>query len=298
MEIYFEESFERDLRKIKDERALKGVVKSIKKVREEESMKLKDSTPNNENWLYNDLAWAFPIITPLEHYLEETELFCNIIREHSKIPLKTLLHLGCGGGHNDYIFKKYFQVTGIDKSIAMLELAKKLNLEVNYHCDDMRVVRLGHSVDTVVAIDSIAYMLTVEDLRKVFTTAFSHLKHGGVFIFIAEDTKENFKQNNTTFYTNSKGEVEITFIDNRYDPDTTDTSYESTFIYLIRRKGNLEVHTDCHLCGLFKLDIFTDLLKEIGFEVKQLKYEPPKSAVEPSGLAGYEYYPMFVCIKP
>lgn len=260
-------------------------------------MKLKTSTSNNEERLYNDLAWAFPIITPLEHYLEETELFCNIIREHSKIHLKTLLHLGCGGGHNDYIFKKYFRVTGIDKSIAMLELAKKLNPEVDYLCEDMRNLRFGYSFNAVVAIDSIAYILTVEDLRKVFTIAFSHLKPGGIFMFIAEDAKEDFKQNNTTFYTNSKGEVEITFIDNRYDPDTTDTSYESTFIYLIRRKRNLEIHTDRHLCGLFKSDIFIDLLKEAGFEVKQLKYEPPASAVEPSGLGGYEYYPMFVCIK-
>lgn len=261
-------------------------------------MKLKNSTSNNENRLYNDLAWTFPIISPLEHYLEETELFCNIIREHSKIPLKTLLHLGCGGGHNDYIFKKYFQVTGIDKSTAMLELAKKLNPEVNYICEDMRALRLGHFFDIVVAIDSIAYMLTVGDLQKMFTTAFSNLNVGGVFMFIAEDIKENFKQNNTTFYTNSKGEIEITFIDNRYDPDPTDTSYESTFIYLIRLNGNLEIYTDHHLCGLFNLNIFTDLLKKIGFEVKLLKYEPPESAVEPSGLAGYEQYPMFVCVKP
>lgn len=261
-------------------------------------MKLKKSTSNKEKRLYNDLAWTFPIISPLDHYLEETQLFCNIIREHSKIPLKTLLHLGCGGGHNDYIFKKYFQVTGIDKSAAMLKLAKELNPEVNYLCEDMRTVQLGHFFDTVVAIDSIAYILTVEDLRKVFTTAFSHLKSGGVFMFIAEDTKENFKQNNTTSYTNSKQGVEITFIDNRYDPDTTDTSYESTFIYLVRRNGNLEIYSDRHLCGLFKSDTFIDLLKEIGFEVKQLRYEPPKSAVEPLGLAGYEYYPMFVCMKP
>lgn len=261
-------------------------------------MKLKNSSSQNENRLYNDLAWTFPIVTPLDHYLEETELFCNIIRENSSIPLKTLLHLGCGGGHNDYIFKKYFQVTGIDKSAAILMLAKELNPEVNYVRDDMRTVRLGNYFDTVVAIDSIAYVLTVEDLRKVFTTAFSHIKSGGVFMFIVEDYKENFKQNNTTSYTNSKEGVEITFIDNRYDPDETDTTYESTFIYLIRRKGNLEIQTDTHLCGLFQLNIFTDLLQEIGFKVKQLKYEPPKSAVESSGLAGYEYYPMFVCIKP
>lgn len=253
---------------------------------------------SNDYRLYDDLSWTWPIISPLEHYLEETELFCNIIKKHSKIPVKTLLHLGCGGGHNDYTFKKYFRVTGIDKSRSMLKLARELNPKVDYLCEDMRRLRLGCSFDAVAAVDSMAYMLTKQDLRKVFTTAFLHLNSGGIFMFIAEDVKENFKQNNTTAYSNSKRGIEITFIDNRYDPDPADTSYESSFIYLVRRKGKLNIYTDRHLCGLFKLDTFNDLLREVGFEVKQLKYKPPASAVEPSGLDGYEYYHMFVCIKP
>ncbi|MEW6041498.1 MAG: class I SAM-dependent methyltransferase, partial [Elusimicrobiota bacterium] len=114
---------------------------------------------NNEKRLYHDLAWTWPIISPLEHYIEETEFFSNVIREHSKIPGKTMLHLGCGGGHNDYTLKKYFQVTGVDVSPEILELAKKLNPEVNYICEDMRTVQLGYSFDAVVAIDSIAYIL-------------------------------------------------------------------------------------------------------------------------------------------
>jgi len=253
---------------------------------------------NNCNRLYDDLAWIFPIITPLEHYLEETELFCNILHEHSKIPLQTILHLGYGGGHNDFVFKKCFQTTGIDKSAAMLALARKLNPEVKYICADMRTFRLDHLFDAIVAVDSIAYLTTEEDLQKMFTTVFSHLNTGGVFMFIVEDEYENFKQNNTTSYSTFKGNIEITFIDNRYDPDPADTSYESTFIYLIRRNGKLEIHTDQHICGLFKSDSYTKLLNETGFEVNLMNYEPPKSAVESSGLAGYARYPMFVCIKP
>jgi len=259
---------------------------------------LKKFPLNNEKRLYSDLAWTWPIISPLEYYIEETEFFCNVIREHSKIPVKTLLHLGCGGGHNDYTLKKYFQVTGVDVSPEILELAKKLNPEVNYISGDIRSVRLENTFDAVVTIDSTAYMVTVEDLRGMFATAFSHLKPGGVFLFFVEETIDDFKQNKTTSHTNCKGDIEITFIENLYDPDHSDTSYEATFIYLIRRKGNLEIHTDRHLCGIFRLDILIDLLREIGLEVKQLKYEPPESAIEYSSLVGRKDYPMFVCIRP
>ena len=68
------------------------------------------------NRLYNDLVWIWPIISPHEDYVEESNLFSTVIKEHSQIEVKTLLHLGCGGGHNDFTFKKYFKVTGIDLS--------------------------------------------------------------------------------------------------------------------------------------------------------------------------------------
>ncbi len=82
--------------------------------------------------MYGDLAWLWPIISPPEDYAEETELFSRVIREHSRIEVKTLLHIGCGAGHNDHVFKKHFEVTGIDNSEEMLKLARELNPEVTY----------------------------------------------------------------------------------------------------------------------------------------------------------------------
>ena len=68
-------------------------------------------------WLaYNELAWIDHIIAPPDEYAEETELLINAIKEHSVNEVKTLLHLGCGAGGNDYIFKRYYQVTGVDIS--------------------------------------------------------------------------------------------------------------------------------------------------------------------------------------
>ena len=245
----------------------------------------------DERRLYGDLAWTWPIISPVGNYIEETELFSKLIREHSKIEVKTLLHLGCGGGHNDYTFKKHFKVTSVDISEDMLTIAKKLNPEVNYQYGDMRTIRMRENFDAVTILDSINYIKTVEDLQRTFITTYEHLKPGGVFLTFVEQIAGQFKQNNTTFSTHSQSDVEITFIENDYDPDPTDTSYEATFIYLIRVGGKLEVHTDRHLCGIFKLKTWLGLLKATGFEVKQVKYTHSTFTEE-------ESYPMLICIKP
>jgi len=245
----------------------------------------------DERRLYGDLAWTWPIISPVEDYIEETELFSKLIKEHSTIEVNTLLHLGCGGGHNDYTFKKHFKVTSLDISEDMLTLAKKLNPEVNYQYGDMRTIRLEERFDAVTILDSINYIKTVEDLQRTFITTYEHLKPGGVFLTFMEQIAGQFKQNNTTCSTHSKGDVEITFVENDYDPDPNDTSYEATFIYLIRVGGKLEIHTDRHLCGIFKLKIWLKLLKEVGFKVIQNKFEH-------STFIKGESYPILICIKP
>ena len=252
---------------------------------------MKTSSGKDERRLYGDLAWTWPIISPVENYIEETELFSKLIREHSKIKVKTLLHLGCGGGHNDYTFKKFFKITSLDISEDMLSLAKKLNPEVNYKYGDMRTIQLEEKFDAVTILDSINYIKTVEDLQRTFITTYEHLKPGGVFLTFVEQITGQFKQNNTTYSTHSKGDVEITFIENYYDPDSNDTSYEATFIYLIRIGGKLEIHTDRHLCGVFKLKTWLEFLKEIGFEVKQVKFTH-------SNFTEGESYLMLICIKP
>lgn len=245
---------------------------------------------NDQRRLYHDLAWAWPIISPPQDYVEDTEHFCRIIQERSRLEARTLLNLGCGGGHNDCTLKKHFDVTGVDTSEAMLKLAKQLNPQVAYLAGDMRTMRLNKTFDAVTIFDSVNYMLTVEDLRAAFMTAFVHLKPGGVFFTMVEATPERFEQNWTQCSTHSGGDIEITFIENAYDPDPTDTTYEVTFVYLIRRGGRLEVETDRHVCGIFTLEMWRSLLEEAGFEVKQMEFT--------YNVGGARTYPMFVCMKP
>ncbi|MFQ5837439.1 MAG: class I SAM-dependent methyltransferase [Thermoplasmata archaeon] len=252
-------------------------------------MKLPSPAYRDQRRLYDDLAWLWPIISPPEDYIEESEEFCGIIREHSRIEVKTLLHLGCGGGHNDHTLKRNFEVTGIDTSEAMLALARRLNPEVTYRLGDMRNVRLGEMFDAVTVLDSISYMLTGEDLRAVFETAFAHLRPGGVLLTYVEESPERFEQNRIRCTTHAQGGSEVVFIENVYDPDPSDTTYETTFVYLIRQEGRLEIETDHHLCGVFGLKTWLDLLRGAGFEVEETRVRNLDS--------DREEYPVLVCIR-
>jgi SAM-dependent methyltransferase len=240
------------------------------------------------NRLYNDLSWTWPIISPPQDYIEESAEYRDLLCKHAKIEVKTLLNLGTGGGHNDFSLKRFFQVTGVDLSPAMLALARKLNPEVAYIEGDMRTVRLDQTFDAVCIFDAINYMLTPEDLSAAFETAYAHLKPGGVFLTYVEQTPEGFVQNKTSVSGHTKGDVEIIFIENMYDPDPADTTYEVTFVYLIRRGGKQEVQIDHHVTGIFPLPIWIRLLKETGFEVVRTE----------TTASEFEKIPTLIGIKP
>jgi SAM-dependent methyltransferase len=201
------------------------------------------------------------------------------------------LDIGCGGGHLDYHLKKHFHVTATDISESMLALAQELNPEITHHRGDMRTMRLGQLFDAVLIYDAINYMCTADELQAAFQTAFDHLKPGGLFLTFAEVTAESFQQNKTFVRADSRGDVELVFIENYYDPDPRDTTYESTFFYLIRRSGKLSVEMDRHQVGVFPLETWLQLLKQVGFKVKQRKFEH-------SDFAPGEPPPLLVCVKP
>lgn len=251
---------------------------------------MKTFESKDQRRLYGDLAWTWPIISPPADYVEQSVEAVELIRAHARIPVRRAVNFGCGGGHNDYTLKKYFDLTGVDISENMLALARQLNPEVKYVTGDMRSVRLGAMFDAVTIFDSINYMRTVGGLQAAFQTAYSHLKPGGVFLTFVEIWAENFRQNYTTSLLGCRDDTEITLVENNYDPDPGDTWYECHLIYLIRRAGDLTIESDCHLLGLFPLQTWLDVMSRVGFTVHQHRPKRPDKAGD--------YCPTLVGVKP
>ena len=239
--------------------------------------------PQSSERLYHDLAYLWPVISPPEEYVPEALQFVDLFRRYVLPPGQrldnlapknlSLLHLGCGGGHLDLTLKKYFKLLGVDLSPEMLHLARTLNPEVLYLEGDMRTIRLGERFDAVLIADSIDYMLDEADLEAAFLAAWEHLRPGGVFITYAEETQEHFENNRTESSTHAHGDLEVTLVENLYDPDPADSTYEMTFLYLIRSAGKLAIEYDRHLAGIFPLATWTRLLEKTGFSIQVLEPE-------------------------
>jgi ubiquinone/menaquinone biosynthesis C-methylase UbiE len=219
------------------------------------------------NWkAYNELAWTDKFFVDMESYEDEVMIYIKSIKNIISVATPTMLHLGCGAGGHDYHFKKHFKVTGVDVSPGMLDMAKKTNTDVAYVLGDMRSINLNVKFDAVVIPDSIAYMSTLEDLKQTLKNATSHLKTGGVLLVVAH-TKEEFSENNFV-YTGSKDNIHITLFENNHI--ISDSTYEATMIYLIRKGADISIHHETHTLGLFPYEQWLSIFKECQLKVEEI----------------------------
>ena len=239
------------------------------------------------NRLYEDLAWLWPVWEDVGVYRDESEFFARLIKKHAKIKVRTLLDMGCGGGKNTFHLKRHFEVTGIDISKPMLGNARKLNPECKFRSADIRDFDLKRRFDAIFINDATIYMTTQRDLLRVFRAAHRHLEPGGVMITQPHECKERFEQNETTIWKAKVDCTDVTFIENQYDPNPKDGTYEKTFVYLIRKRGKLRVEQDIHLCGLFPLETWRRSLRTAGFRLSQNRLSDDAKDI-----------PVFCCVKP
>jgi len=219
-------------------------------------------------WIaYNELAWTEDWLADPAEYADEIKVYVDLILRTASNPPRTLLHLGSGAGGHDTIFKRHFAVTGVDLSPGMLNKARKAHPDIEYIEGDMRTLRLDRQFDAVAIPDSIDYMASRQDLEQAIQTAVLHLKTGGVLLVTAK-TAEIFRNNNFA-YSGEKDGIHITLFENNFiNPFHPDT-YEATLVYLIRQQGELTIHTEQQVLGLFSQAIWDDAFKQAGMTMQQ-----------------------------
>lgn len=220
------------------------------------------------SWIaYNELAWTEDLLADPAEYEAEVAIYVDRIKRNATQGVRTLLHMGCGAGGYDGFFKHHFAVTGVDISRGMLDKARIRHPDIQYIEGDMRTLRLGVAYDVVVIPDSIDYMTSLPELRMAIETAVAHLKPDGILLVVGK-TREIFKDNNFAYVGEREG-LHVTLLENnyinRYRPDT----YEATLVYLIRVKGELTVHTECHMLGLFSQAAWEKTFADAGLSFQQ-----------------------------
>lgn len=228
--------------------------------------------------LYRDLATWYRLLTPREDYAGEAACYRTLFENEARRPLRTLLELGCGAGHNASYLKADYTLTLVDLSPDMLALSRALNPEAEHLLGDMRTVRLGRQFDAVLMHDAVSYMTTEPDLRAAIATAAIHCAPGGVALFMPDGTRETFAPGTDSGGVDLDGRG-LRYLEWRWDPDPADTTCTVDMAIMTReRDGSVEVTHDRHIVGLFSRDTWLRLLGEAGFEARAVK--PEAGAVE------------------
>lgn len=229
--------------------------------------------------LYTDLADWWPVLSVPEDYAEEAQFYQDSILSASKIPVRTMLELGSGGGNNASHLKNNFQLTLVDLSAGMLKVSQTLNPECEHIQGDMRTIRLERSFDAVFIHDAIVYMTTEADLRKAIETAFVHCNPGGVALFAPDAIRETYRPS-TGHGGHDLGDRALRYLEWSWDPDPSDTTYLFYMTYLLREgASDVKCVVDQHVCGLFGREEWLGWMREAGFEARSLPFD--HSEVEP-----------------
>jgi hypothetical protein len=172
----------------------------------------------------------------------------------------------------------------------MLTKARIAHPDIEYLEGDMRTLRLNRRFDAVVIPDSIDYMASPDDLWQAIQTAVTHLKSNGVLLVVAK-TEETF-QNNNFAYTGEKDGVHVTLLENNYINPFLPNTYEATFVYLIRQQGELTIHTDRHVLGLFSLATWEKMFNDFELSIQKTNL----NGIYDKYLLGEGEYPLIVFV--
>lgn len=178
-----------------------------------------------EKWadMLHELILRYGITKPSVICDTDTEDFTEEEKLASERNL--VLDLCCGTGTvTELMAEKGYDLIGVDGSEEMLNQAvekrDKSGHEILYLCQDMRELDLYSTVGTIYCLyDSLNYLLTKEDIAKVFRLAAGFLYPEGLFIFDFNTTHKYGDILGDGVMAEDRGKLSFIW-DNLYDPAT------------------------------------------------------------------------------
>lgn len=219
-----------------------------------------------EHRFYGELADWWPLISPPEEYAEEAEFAAALLQpEPTGARRPEVLELGSGGGHLASHLADRFDLTLVDLSEPMVEVARRLIPAATHAVGDMRTVRLDRDFDAVLIHDAVDYMVTEADLARAVATAYAHCRPGGRVVIVPDDVAETFEERADHGGIGGADGRAVRFLSWSYDPDPTDSETLTQYTFVLREAdGAVHVVSETHRCGLFSRETWLRLMTEAG----------------------------------
>ena len=110
--------------------------------------------------------------------------YVHALIQRQRPSATSVLELACGTGAILEHLQRHYDVTGLDASQPMLDIAAQRVPQAQLVCADMTHFDLDEKFDAVLCVfDSINHLVSFADWERVFDRAASHLAERGVFVF-------------------------------------------------------------------------------------------------------------------
>lgn len=138
------------------------------------------SKQRNSN--HDAIASIYDLKDPLDRHDMALDCMDKLILKY--IPEGAhIFDLGCGTGQiAQRLLKKGYQVTGLDSSERMLDVARQNAPSVNFILDDARFFKLPSTFHAAISTDAVFnYILSIEELENALHNAYEALLDNGIF---------------------------------------------------------------------------------------------------------------------
>lgn len=235
-------------------------------------------------------------------YDDWTDYLAGLLKKYG-VNDGLVCELGCGTGSvTERLAARGYDMIGIDNSEEMLNMAHEKQAENGsnalYLCQDMRSFELYGTVNAIVSVcDSMNYILTWDDLVKVFKLANNYLEAGGILIFDMNTPEKYEKIGDSVIAENREN---MSFIwENFYDREKRINEYDLT-IYasenvLDGEDGNIapelvEEESGGHEAPFYRFD-------EVHYQ-RAYSIEEVKSAISAADMEFVDVFEAFTDHKP
>ena len=218
---------------------------------------------------YEKFAYAYDRMMKNVNYTRWCDYIESIFGLYGHKP-KNILDVACGTGALTVLLaSKGFQMTGLDKAMGMLDVAKqkaaRQNLQITFQHGNMLNFQIDQMFDAILCTyDSINYAENEDELKTVFDTVSKHLVPDGLFIFDIT-TERNIVEHfhNRTFSANHQ---DYSYIwKNNY---MFHTKMCRTFLTFFIREGELfRRYEEVHMQRIFEVSTVSNALKTAGYKM-------------------------------